>query len=170
MDRLAASLVAAPLVFAVAVFFTRAPVRRLAGAFAGGVAFAAGNVCWDLLALHAGWWHYPGFGVHAPLMWYAAAGLAAAGITLVGWRAIRRFGRRGLLVFLVAFTVFCPIRDYGVAQSAEPTIAFSPGPLPWFADAAAGLSLMALATLIQLALGGDVQSLRSSAWKTRVRI
>src|SRR5258708_791980 len=98
MDRVTYSLVAAPLVFAVAALFTRAPWRRVLATLVGGVGFAAGNVGWDLLGRRAGWWHYPGFGVHAPLVWYAAAGLGATGAALVGWRVTRRFGWRGLLV------------------------------------------------------------------------
>ena len=162
MDGVTASLVVAPLVFAVAALFTRAPVRRIAAALVGGVVFAAGNVGWDVVGLHAGWWHYPGFGAHGPLVWYAAGSLGFMGIALVGWRVTRRFGGRGLLVFLAAFSVFCPIRDSIHAHRAEPMIVFGPGILPWLADAACGLSLMTVAMLIQLALGGDVKRLRDS--------
>jgi hypothetical protein len=55
VDRVRLSLAAAPLVFALCAFATRAPARRIAAALAGGAAFAVGNVAWDLLAHAAGW-------------------------------------------------------------------------------------------------------------------
>ncbi len=160
MDRVTASLVAAPFVFGVAAILTRAPARRIGASLVAGLAFAAGNVGWDLVARRWGWWRYPGFDGHGPLHWYAAAGLAAAGVALIGWRIRRRFGHRGLVVFIAAFAVLIPIRDHGVSRAAEPAIVFGPGPWPWLADAAAGFSLMALAIAVLLAFGGDVGRLR----------
>ena len=97
VDRLLLSIAAAPVVFAACAFATRAPARRITAALAGGAAFAAGNVAWDVVAHAAGWWSYRGVGGggRAPLLWYAAAVLSAAGVSLIGWRAWRRFGPRG---------------------------------------------------------------------------
>lgn len=162
MGRLQLSLAAAPLVFGACAFATRAPVRRIAAALAGGAAFALGNVGWDVLAQAAGWWSYPGAGGsgHGPWFWYAAAGLAAGGVGLIGWRVRRRFGARGALVFLAGFAVYCALRDWRVASAPDAVIVFAPGTLPYLADASAALTLMALALGLQLALGGDVRSLR----------
>jgi hypothetical protein len=161
VSRLLLSLVAAPLVFAVCAFATRAPARRSVAALAGGVAFAVGNAGVDVLAHRAGWWSYPGLGAsHGPPLWYAAAGLSAAGVSLIGWRAARRFGARGTLVFLVVFAGWCVARDARVAAAAGSVIAFAPGPGPWLADGAAALTLMALALGAQFALGGDARRLR----------
>jgi hypothetical protein len=162
VDRLLLSVAAAPLVFAACAFATRAPARRAAAALAGGAAFAAGNVAWDLLAHAAGWWSYRGVGGsgRGPLLWYAAAALSAAGVSLIGWRAWRRFGARGALAFLALFTLYGALRDFRVARVKESVIVFGPGPAPWIADAAGWLTLMALALAIQLALGGDARRLR----------
>ena len=162
MDRLLLSVAAAPLVFAVCAFATRAPARRIAAALAGGAAFAAGNIGWDVLAHAAGWWSYRGVGGSArgPLLWYAAAALSAAGVSLIGWRAWRRFGARGVCAFLALFTLYGALRDWRVARAADSVIVFGPGAAPWLADAIAWLTLMALALAIQLTLGGDARRLR----------
>jgi hypothetical protein len=160
MDRITVSLIGAPVLFTVFTLFTRAPARRIAAALAGGVAFAIGNLGWDLLAERTGWWWYPGFRSHVPLSWYAAAGLSAAGVGLFGWRVHRRFGTKGVGIFLVAFALLCVIRDYRVAQTQASLITFGSGLTPWLADASAAFTLMVLALGIQLALGGDVTRLR----------
>jgi hypothetical protein len=160
-SRLLLSLAAAPFVFAVSAVATRAPWPRIGGALAGGVVFALGNAGWDALALAAGWWSYPGAsGSHGPWLWYAAAGLSGGGVSLIGWRVRRRFGLAGALVFLVAFAAWCVVRDWRVAHAPESVIVFAPGMLPYLADAAAALTLMALALGVQLALGGDPKRLR----------
>jgi hypothetical protein len=162
VDRLLLSLAAAPLVFAVSAFATRAPGRRIAAALAGGAAFGVGNAAFDLLAHAVGWWSYPGLGdgSHAPLLWYAAALLSAGGVSLIGWRVRRRFGARGLSVFLVAFALYGALRDWRVAHAPDSVLSFGPGPSPWLADAFAWLTLMSLALAVQLALGGDARRLR----------
>lgn len=161
-SRLLLSLVAAPFVFAVCAFATRAPARRIAAALAGGVAFAVGNAGWDLLAHAAGWWSYPGIPGNAvvPWFWYAAAGLSVAGISLIGWRAWRRFGPRGLVAFLGLFALYGMLRDWSVASAAGSIIRFAPGAVPWLMDGTAWLSLMAVVLAIQLALGGEMRTLR----------
>jgi hypothetical protein len=119
-----------------------------------------------VLAHHAGWWWYPGLGgrAYGEPIWYAAAGLAAAGAGLLGWRVQRRFGGPGLAVFLVACALYCGARDYRVAHAAGSVIAFGPGVLPWLADTTAAFALMALALAIQLGFGGDPRRLaRGSA-------
>jgi hypothetical protein len=162
VDRLLASIVAAPFIFATCSYFTRAPARRTAAALAGGAAFAVGNIGWDVLAGHMRWWWYPGFEAgHGPLVWYAAVCLSAGGVGLVGWRARRRFGARGAIAFLILFAVFVPLRDQHAAASAGAPIVFGPGSIPWIADATAAFTLMSLCLAIQLGLGGPLSRLRS---------
>jgi hypothetical protein len=162
VDRLTVSLVASPFVFAACALATRAPARRMAAALAGGVAFAFGNAAWDVLANAAGWWTYPGLGgaSRGPALWYAAAGLSASGVALIGWRVVRRFGRRGLAAFLIGFAAYCLARDLRVAAAPDSVIQFAPGPVPRLADGVAALTLMAAALAVQFALGGDPQRLR----------
>lgn len=141
--------------FALCALATRAPLRRIAAALAGGAVFAIGNAGWDVLAHRAGWWSYPGLGgaTHGPALWYAAAGLSAAGVSLIGWRVVRRFGRSGLAMFLVAFALYCVARDARVAAAANSVIRFAPGAVPFVADGIAAFTLMASAMVVQLALG-----------------
>jgi hypothetical protein len=156
VDRLDVSLIAAPVIFVVTAWLTRAPLRRIAGALAGGVAFAVGNAAIDEVAHHVGWWWYPHLGGHghAPALWYAAAGLAGAGVSMIGWRVHRRFAVRGVVVFLGAFGLFCIARDARVAAADDSLIVFGAGALPRLADGLAGVVLMLTALAIQLALGG----------------
>src|SRR4051794_41032053 len=97
---LLASVVAAPVIFAVCAYFTKAPARRIGIALLGGLIFAAGNVGWDVVATLEGLWVYP---EGAKATYYAAAGLSFAGISLIAWRVYRRFGGRALVVFVPAF-------------------------------------------------------------------
>jgi len=157
--RLLVSLLASPFVFAGCALATRAPLRRAAAALAGGAAFAAGNLGWDVLAHAAGWWSYPTAGVsgHAPLLWYGAGGLSAAGVSLIGWRVTRRFGARGAVAFLALFAGYCVLRDQRVAAAPGAVIAFGPGAVPLLADGAAALTLMALAFAVQRTLAGGLR-------------
>jgi hypothetical protein len=54
-----------------------------------------------------GWWHYPVVGdrSYGPVHWYVAAAVAVSGLTLIGWRARRRFGPMRTVVFLVGLGV-----------------------------------------------------------------
>jgi hypothetical protein len=160
VDRLLLSVLAAPLVFAGCAAVTRAPVRRMLAALAGGLVFAVGNVAWDVLARAAGWWSFRGVGEsgRGPLLWYAAAALSVAGVSLLGWRAWRRFGARGAAAFLALFTLYGVLRDWRVARAAGSVLVFGPGASPWLADAVAWLTLMSLALGVQLALAGDVKA------------
>src|SRR5439155_22716111 len=56
----AASLVSAAVIFGACAFFTRAIRGRVLAALVGGAGFAAGNVAWDIVAHHFGWWRYLG--------------------------------------------------------------------------------------------------------------
>jgi hypothetical protein len=82
VDRLPLSLAASPLVFAACALAARPPGRRIVAALTGGAAFAAGDVGWDFLARAAGWWSYPGFGAHGPLLGYAAAAFSLMALAL----------------------------------------------------------------------------------------
>ena len=74
---------------------------RVLAALVSGVAVAALNIAADIAAQGLGWWRYPavddrGYG---PVDWYVAAAVAVAGLTLIGWRAHRRFGPVGTVGF-----------------------------------------------------------------------
>ena len=80
-------------------------------------------------------WTYPALANHAtPLLLYVANAFYYGGaLGLVGWRVVRRWGARGLLVFVLLFGLFGVTRDYAYSLTSG-MIAFGQGPLPLVAD------------------------------------
>ena len=145
----------------VSAYFTRATPRRVAGALAGGLGFGAANLAWDVVAYHTGWWHYPfTTAPYAPLLLYLADGLFyGSAVGLLGWRVTRRFGTRGLLVFLALFTLYGTLRDFdGAAATHHAYIIFGAGVLPVLADAASWLGDQALAQWLMRLVAGPAAS------------
>src|SRR5688572_29622694 len=94
------------VVLAVVAYFTRATWRRFLGALAGGLAVAVVGVGIEVLLQTLGFWHYPSAEQpYGPLLMYPAIVLAWGVLALLGWRVTRRFGWRGLAVFLTVVTV-----------------------------------------------------------------
>jgi hypothetical protein len=147
--------------FALVAFFSRATPRRMAGALAGGVGFGSLNLAWDVVAYHIRWWWYPAatprsFG---PWYWYAAAGLQfGAGFGLIGWRATRRWGARGLLGFLIGFTLYGMTRDYVGSTFVRDVITFAGGIWPWVADGIVWFSCGAMAQVVMRLVSGPAIS------------
>jgi hypothetical protein len=53
---------------------------------------------------------------NGPLMYYVLTGIFyGAGIALLGWRVNRRFGLKGLILFILLFGVYGVIRDFTVS-------------------------------------------------------
>jgi hypothetical protein len=91
-------------------------------------------------------------GANAPWAWYFAAALGyGAALGLVGWRILRRWGRQGLLAYVVGFGLFGLARD-SLYAAATGFIEFGGGFLPRFIDFLA----YALAALFVQALMGWV--------------
>ncbi len=78
---------------------------------------------------------------------YVAVGLwYGVGVTLIGWRVIRRFGRRGFIAFIAFMAVYGPLRDYaGVALSRGTVQVISSGIMPFVGDTVLWASLNAVA-------------------------
>lgn len=150
---LIASVVTAPILFAACALLTKAPVHRLKVALLGGLIFAAGNVGWDVVATLEGWWTYPD---GAKPIYYAAAGLSFAAISLIAWRVYLRFGPRGLIAFVPYFALYGMVRDIIVSHLARDLIVFHSGKGTWAIDAAAWASLAAISFAIQFATKEDV--------------
>jgi hypothetical protein len=144
---LLASVVATAALFATIAFFSRATLRRMAGALIAAIPIIPMVMIFDAIAARLGWWHYPSVtGGSAPLAWYIASALFyGAGLGLIGWRVIRRFGRPGLVVFLAGFVLFGVARDYFYSVTAQ-LIVFGLGLLPYFAD---GFAYASAALLVQ---------------------
>jgi hypothetical protein len=155
------SLIAAPLLFALSAYFTRATPRRVAGALVGGLGFGAANLLWDVVAYHTGWWHYPfTTAPYAALPLYLADGLFyGSTVGLIGWRVTRRFGPRGLLLFLALFTIYGSLRDVGGAAATHNAyILFGAGMFPVLADAASWLVDQTLAQGLMRLVAGPAAS------------
>jgi hypothetical protein len=144
------------VVFVACAYFTRAPVARVLAAPVSGAVVAGFIIAADVLAHQRGWWRYPGvtdrgFG---PFVWYADAGIGVSGLSLIAWRAHRRWGSpapsascsRWLLAASRA-TGQCPgvIRDLIVSGR---------GALPWIADYVALVGCGSVAVGVQALLCG----------------
>ena len=124
------------VVLVVVAVFTRARVRRITGALAGGA--VGGVVALGIIALgeEVGWWHFvitwePYF---LTVLWIDFA--LGAFVFLITWRIARRFGWRGLAVVVVILAVIGPPRDYWYMQRFPEWGAYAPGVAPVLAVAA----------------------------------
>src|SRR5690242_17146020 len=98
------------------IYFTRASARRVGGALVGGA--AAGLLGLGAIALceRLGWWHIPFASTPSFLpLFYLGLAISLTPIFLVTWRLARRFGWRGLAVFISIVAVIGPPRDYLIA-------------------------------------------------------
>jgi hypothetical protein len=146
---------------AAAIYFTRAPSRRVVGALAGGA--AAG--CWGLGAIIAGealgLWR--DFLPPAHSLWvlvYLGLAISLSPIYLITWRVARRFGWRGLAVCLIVAGVVGPPRDYLYVATYPEWGAFAPGVAPVFADAATYIGLVALGHAVMRLVAGPARGSR----------
>ena len=132
---LTATVLATVFIFAAAAFFTRATLRRAAGALIGAAPLVLLVMGADSLAGQAGWWHYPTVPTgQAPLAWYIASAIGyGAAVGLLGWRVLRRCGIRSLAAFAACVGFFGIGRDYAYSLSTG-LIEFGRGPLPLAAD------------------------------------
>ncbi|MBE3040466.1 MAG: hypothetical protein IMZ62_16845 [Chloroflexi bacterium] len=156
---LALGIISTAIMFAVIAFFTRATPRRIAGALVGALPIIPLVMFYDSLAARLGWWHYPSVTTgRAPIAWYIAAALFyGAALGLVGWRVIRRWDTRGLVVFLVVLALFGVTRDYLYSLTTS-LIVFGPGPLPLIVDLFAYASAGALVQLLMVWIAGKPRS------------
>jgi hypothetical protein len=138
-----------------AVYFTRATTRRVLGALAGGGVVALVGAGVEALAHTRGWWHYTSDDTpYGPLAIYPFLVIAFAFLALIGWRVTRRFGSRGLIVFLGILAVVGTVRDYFISGSLMGLIVFAPGAVLAIIDAFLWAGLTALAIAVMRAVSG----------------
>ena len=104
----------------------------------------------EALAHAQGWWYYTSDDTpYGPLAIYPLLVIAVAFLALIGWRVTRRFGWRGLIVFLVILAVVGTVHDYLIAGSLMGLIVFAPGVFLAIIDAFlwAGLTALAIAVM-----------------------
>jgi hypothetical protein len=140
------------------IYFTRATMRRIMGAVAGGA--AAGLLALGAIALSEalGWWHIP----FAPTpyflpLFYLSLSISLTPIYLVTWRVDRRFGWRGLAVFIGVVTVIGPPRDYLIAATFPKWMVFASGVAPILADAATYAGMVALGHAVMRLIAGPAR-------------
>ena len=152
----------APLLFGLCAYFTRANVRRIASAVVGAAAYSAINYAWDQVAERLGWWSYPawlGTG-RAPLTLYFLAGVAGGAMGLIGWRIARRWGWKGVVGYLLFWTAYAVVHDYGgsMAFASSQLMVFGPGFLPLLADMLWYVTGNAAVLLAIRLIGGPMRS------------
>jgi hypothetical protein len=135
--------------------FSRATWRRLAAALIAAVPIIPLVMFYDAIAARLEWWRYPSVTTgSAPLAWYVAAALLyGAAFGLVGWRVVRRFGRPGLICFLIALALFGVARDYGYSRTTD-LIEFGGGWVPFIADLFAYASAALLVQIVMVWVAG----------------
>jgi hypothetical protein len=149
------------------IYFTRATVRRVAGALVGGA--AAGLLALGAIALceALGWWQvsFASTLYFLPLFYLCLSSLTP--IYLVTWRLDRRFGWRGLAVFIGIVTVIGPPRDYLIAAMFPKWMVFAPGVAPILADAATYAGIVTLGHAVMRLIAGPAREdrLARHPWK-----
>ncbi len=152
--------IATAILFVVIAFFTRAKPRRIFGVLAGSLPLIPMVMFYDIIAARFGLWYYPSApgGAPGPFAWYISAALFyGAALGLIGWRVIRRFGRRGLVGFLIVFALFGATRDY-IFSHTMGGIEFGSGPIPFIADLFAYASPAAVVQLVMYWIAGPADS------------
>ena len=130
--------------FGVVIYLTRASTRRVAGSLAGGA--AAGLIALSMIEVAEanGWWSIPSGSVsYFRLQLFVGIAVSMAPTFLIVWRVVRRFGWRGLAIFLASVAVIGPPRDYLIAKSFPEWMVFSPGIIPVLADAVTYVGMIA---------------------------
>jgi hypothetical protein len=120
----------------VVALLTRATPRRIAGALAGGAAAGVVGLASIRIGERQGWWHMalrwdPYF-----LTLMMIDFTLCAFIFLITWRIVRRFGGRGLTVFLVVLAIIGPPRDQWYMNRFPEWGSYGPGVAPILAISA----------------------------------
>jgi hypothetical protein len=137
------------------VYFTHATALRVMGALVGGA--SAGLLALGAIALCEvlGWWRVPFASTPYFLpLFYLGLLISLTPIYLVTWRVARRFGWRGLAVFLCAVAVIGPARDYLIAATFPEWMVFAPGVAPILTDAATYVGIVALGHAVMRLITG----------------
>lgn len=117
-------------------YLTRAKLRRMEGAVAGGAVFGVVALLAVVLGEARSWWQVPNaYSSHFLLLFWLSFSVSCVPVYLITWRVARRFGGRGLAVCVIAAAILGPPRDYWFAATFPAWIAFSAGIAPVLADA-----------------------------------
>lgn len=156
----------------VVIYFTRATARRVIGATVGAV--AAGLLAVGAVALGEalGWWQVMFASTLYPVAVICFGILSLTPIYLVTWRLARRFGWRGLVVFVSVVAIIGPPRDYFIAAMFPKWMVFAPGVVPILADSAtyAGIVVLGHAVMRLIAGPSGEDPLARHPWRGSAKI
>jgi hypothetical protein len=140
------------------IYFTRATTRRVLGTLAGGVAVAVVGAGVEAFAHAQGWWRYTSDDTpYGPVALYPALVAVFAFLALIGWIVTRRFGWRGVVVFLAVLAVAGALRDYLISGKLMGLIVFAPGILLAIIDGFLWAGLTALAIGVMRLVSGPAR-------------
>jgi hypothetical protein len=142
----------------IVIYFTRATARRITGALVGGAAvgfMALGSIT---LCEFLGWWKIPFASTpYFAFIFYVGLSITCSPIYLVTWRVARRFGWRGLAVFVAIVAVVGPPRDYLYAAMFPQWMVFSPGVAPILADSATYIGIVVVGHVVMRLVAGSAR-------------
>jgi hypothetical protein len=142
----------------IVTFFTRATARRIAGALAGGAAVGLFGLGAIVLGNAFELWRVPIFWTPSFLpLFYLGLVISVTPIYLVTWRLARRFGCRGLAVFIGIVAIIGPPRDYLIATKYPAWMVFAPGVAPILADAAAYVGIVTIGHAVMRLVAGPAR-------------
>ena len=140
------------------VYFTRATARRVMGAVVGGAAAGLLGLWAIALCKNLGLWRVPFASTPYFLpLFYLGLSISVTPIYLVTWRLVRRFGWRGLVVFLCFVAVIGPPRDYLIAATFPKWMVFAPGIAPILADGATYAGIVVLGHAVMRLIAGPAR-------------
>ena len=143
--------------FVVVAYFTRAKLRRIVGACAGGAVFGVIALLAVALGEAQGWWRIPKSNAsYFQFLFWLGFSVSVAPVYLVTWRVARRFGNRGLAVCTLVSAIIGPPRDYTYAAVFPEWMVFSPGVAPILADAAVYALLIVVGHAVMCMVAGPV--------------
>src|SRR5947209_2344068 len=143
----------------VVIHFTRATARRVTGALVGGAAAALLALGSITLCETLGWWKIPFASTpYFAFIFYVGVAITCSPIYLVTWRVARRFGWRGLAVFVAIVAVVGPPRDYLYAATFPKWMVFSPGVAPILADSVTYIGIVVVGHAVMRLVAGPAQA------------
>ena len=87
-------------------------------------------------------------------LFYLGTAISVTPIYLVTWRLARRFGWRGLAVFIGIVAVIGPPRDYFITAMFPKWMVFSPGFAPILADSMTYIGIVAVGHAVMRLIAG----------------
>jgi len=139
-------------------YLTRAKVRRIEGALAGGAVFGVVALLAVALGEARSWWQVPETNSwHFRLLLWLGVVVSCVPVYLVTWRVGRRFGGRGLAVCVLAAAIIGPLRDYCFAATFPAWMVFSAGIAPVLAAATIYALLVVVGYAVMRLVAGPAQ-------------